>query len=109
MSLFGRRERKRIAELEEENRALREDLAVAVVPYGMPLNLVVAKGKWYTASFKFMHSGAPILNLRDLIVENDARAADYFDGSTPPRYQWTGEPATTDHPATAGGTQKETR
>lgn len=90
MSLFGRREKRRIAELEEQNRALREDLAVAVVPYWMPLTLVVEKGKWYTVSFKFMHNGAPILNLRDLLAQNAPSVGDYFDGSTP-AYEWVGK------------------
>lgn len=96
MSLFGRRERKRIAELEEENRALREDLAVAVVYAGHPglrQRIEVRKGAWYTVSYRYRHHGGPYLDLADLFVGLEDAPLEYFDGNNASTtHDWKGSP-----------------
>lgn len=86
--MFGGRRRRiaglerRVAELEGELQHTRVNLAVAVVnhgPFGFQ-RIIVEKGQWYSVSYKFLHTGAPNLQVADLVVTQHDGAS-YFDGS----------------------------
>lgn len=94
--MFGRKA-KRIAALEKENKDLRENLAVAVVPVGHAVfnqRITVEKGKVYRVAYSFRHTGAKYLDLAELFIEREDASPTYFDGSggegDPLTYTWMG-------------------
>lgn len=77
------RKAKRIAELEQQLEDALENLAVAVVPVGGVRQRVrVTKGQWYQVSFRYRHTGAPILDLADVFFGTTEPTAAYFTGVT---------------------------
>jgi len=85
MSLFGRRERKRIAALEKENRDLRENLFTAQIDMPTPMRMVgIRKGVWYRVSYMFRggdaNGGMTIDTKNHFVGEVEGRP--YFDGET---------------------------
>jgi hypothetical protein len=84
VSLFGRKERRRIAELEDQlaNRAV----VKVPMPGGMGFVTEVRKGTWYTVSFQFMPSrNLRTFDFRDVFLgqSDTVENVQYFDGSTP--------------------------
>lgn len=95
MSLFGRRERKRIAALEVENRELRQSLYTVQIDMPTPMKMVgLRKGVWYRVSYQFragdaIEGGPMIVDTRQhFIGEENPRP--YFDGETPSHGVWQG-------------------
>lgn len=95
MSLFGRKEKRRIKELEEALEIALHDMTNVTVSFPPPVYAqvfrAVRKGRWYrfTTSFKVDDSGS---SLTGAGLFEDSRVDDYFDGQMKPSvYDWTGE------------------
>jgi hypothetical protein len=85
VSLFGRREKRRIAVLEEQLRDAIENLAVASIPMGHPAmtqKIQVREGQWYRVAYMVRYNGTQTLDLKDMFVGIEDPSPVYFDSTT---------------------------
>lgn len=90
MSLFGRKEKRRIAQLEEKlHDAIHNQVTVHIAsPEPIRVTLVgLPKGQWYNVSYRFRVGDDLSVTTGDHVVTNDDPQP-YFDGYS---YEWTGK------------------